>query len=418
VVDGLAVIALLLLLLFAVQHAAAGVVQAQAPAQPEVTAASAIVVDADTGLILYEKNASERRAPASLTKLFTALAASEQVSADSWMTVSEEDLVGEASAGLWAGQELTFADLLHGMLLPSGNDAAQAISRNVGEGLGGSGEVTASATFMAALNQRLPSYGATGTRLANPHGLDEPGHYSTARDLATTARYLLTFAPEIVQVLGTGSYENNGVAFANTNRLLLEYPGLVGGKTGLTDAAGYCLLQIATRDDTTIITVLFGSSAEAWYADAEALLDYGFSAALTPALAGQSRLTLPGEATTLVDVALEPARSGLVAQSTGTGAYVVQAENGEASNPWSNVTWPFAALSVCLVTFVVAVQWRALRQLRVGRPRRGARSTKATATPSLSMHGGETTGTRPDRPHGAPVRYSGTIPLQNAGHGD
>jgi D-alanyl-D-alanine carboxypeptidase (penicillin-binding protein 5/6) len=241
--------------------------------EPVVTAGSAIVVDAVTGEVLYALDADRQLPPASLTKLFTAFLAIEEAQPEMQMSVVPYDLVGEASMGLGAGDTVPFTTLLYGMLLPSGNDAAMTIARNLG---GGSVEA-----FVERVNARSAALGLSGTHLANPHGLDAQQHYSTARDIATLTLLAMS-QPQFAAAIGSTSFEANGYSLHQTNQLQTTYPGLLGGKTGVTDAAGNCLMEIAERDGRRVLVVLLGSTPDAWYADAEALLDYGFATLATP----------------------------------------------------------------------------------------------------------------------------------------
>ncbi|MEX1159038.1 MAG: hypothetical protein WEC79_08940, partial [Thermomicrobiales bacterium] len=257
---------------------------AQAIQEPDVVASQAIVVDATTADILFDKGAGDPVAMASLTKLFTAFVAIETTPLDRRLSVSEYDLVGEASMGISAGESLTFETLLHGMLLPSGNDAATTIARNLGAQPGDT-DSQATQRFIDRANTRLATLGLHNTHLENPHGLDTDGHYSTARDIAALTLYALDHEPTFAATLQTAQYQAEGHAITNTNRLLGEYDGLIGGKTGVTDNAGYCLMQIAEIDGRRVIVVLLGSTPDAWYADAEALLDYGIAATAVPGTA-------------------------------------------------------------------------------------------------------------------------------------
>lgn len=253
-------------------------------AEPDIAAQSAIVIDADTGAVLYAKNPDEPWAPASLTKIAIALIALESAPLNQLLTVEQYDLVGEASMGLAAGDELTLETALYGLLLPSGNDAAMTIARNLGALPGDSPQESVD-RFMRRTNLMLERMGLHNTHLLNPHGLDQPGHRSTARDLALVTREALQ-NPTFRQIIGSPIYQDGRYALQQSNRLLGSYPGLIGGKTGITDGCGYCLMEAAERDGRTVIAVLLGSTAEAWYQDAETLLDYGF-AQLAQGSAGQ-----------------------------------------------------------------------------------------------------------------------------------
>ncbi|MBX6752937.1 MAG: D-alanyl-D-alanine carboxypeptidase [Thermorudis peleae] len=243
--------------------------------EPVITADSAVVLDGQTGAILYAKDPDTPRAPASLTKIFTAIVALETAPLDTPLTVTAADLVGESSMGLHAGDHLSLRTALYGLLLASGNDAAMAIARNLGAEPGDTPQQSV-ARFVRQENALAEQLGLTHTHLENPHGLDQEGHVSSARDLAVITRYALR-NPQFRRIISTRTYEDGQYAFSQTNRLLGVYPGLLGGKTGITDRAGYCLMEVAERDGHTIIVVLLHSTAEAWYDDARTLLDFGFA---------------------------------------------------------------------------------------------------------------------------------------------
>lgn len=241
-----------------------------------------IVIDANTGEVIAEQNADERVAIASLTKVFTTIEALERGDLDQIITTHAGDVYASTSTtmGFGEGESFTLRDLLYGMMLPSGNDAAHAIARALGarEGLS---DDEAYENFVRMMNERAANMGLTNTQFKNPHGWGVEGHYSTARDVATFVMYALTF-PEFEKIVGTSSYttSNGNYTVINTNRLLTEhlYSGLVGGKTGYDEDAGYCLIEIARRGDTTLITVtLDGAAPDIWYMDNEVLLDYGFA---------------------------------------------------------------------------------------------------------------------------------------------
>ena len=335
---------------------------------PDVVARRAIVVDAATGDILLDKGANEPVAMASLTKLFTAFVAIETTPLDRQMTVSDSDLVGEASMGLSAGETLSFQTLLHGMLLPSGNDAAMAIARNLGGQPGDSGS-QATQRFIDRANTRLATLGLRSTRLVNPHGLDAEGHYSSARDIAALTLYALDHEPAFGATLQTPVYDAEGHAITNTNRLLGVYDGLIGGKTGVTDNAGYSLMQVAERNGQRIITVLLGSTPDAWYDDAEALLDYGFAATAVPGAAtryGQiSFATAPA-----VTAPAARAVDGLAVTDAGLGSALVSQTaiaGTPRRSPW---LWIITAAVLAPASLLM------LSQLQRGMGRRTSRASR------------------------------------------
>ncbi len=341
---------------------------AQAIEQPDIIAANAIVVDASTGDILLDKGAGEPVAMASLTKLFTAFVAIETTPLERQMTVSDYDMVGEASMGISAGETLSFQTLLHGMLLPSGNDAATAIARNLGAQPGDS-DGQATQRFIDRANTRLATLGLHNTHLVNPHGLDADGHYSTARDIAAVTMFALDHEPTFASTIHTAEYEAEGHAITNTNRLLGSYDGLIGGKTGVTDNAGYCLMQVAERNGQRIIIVLLGSTPDAWYDDAEALLDYGFAATAIPGAA-----TRYGQITFSTAPAIAPPASqaiaGLAVSDAGLGASLVSQTDITMTTRRSPWLWIVSAAVLAPASLLM------LSQLQRGLSRRASHSSR------------------------------------------
>lgn len=256
---------------------------------PPVSASAAILMEASTGTVLFAKNEHQRRAPASTTKIITALLAIESGALSDRVPISRRAAFTEgSSAHLVAGEEYTLEELLYALMLPSGNDAAVAIA----EHLDGSVEA-----FARRMNRRARELGAYGSRFVNPHGLDDPNHYSTAYDLALFARTALQF-PLFARIVGTRAYSalSRQRTWHNTNRLLWSFDGAVGVKTGTTGRAGNCLVAAAARDGTTLVAVVL-DSADRW-ADSARLLEYGFSAFARVELARRddevARLAVPG----------------------------------------------------------------------------------------------------------------------------
>jgi len=248
-----------------------------------------IVIDAETGEVFVEHNADEEVAIASLTKIFTTIEALELADLNTPITTNSSDMFGADSTtmGFGPGETFTLNDLLYGMMLPSGNDAAHAIARSLGYQQGDSDDQAVS-NFIDLVNQRIADMGLTNTHLENPHGLSEDGHYSTARDLAAFTMYALKY-PTFQQLIGASSYQtDSGYFVSNTNKLLGSYSGIIGGKTGYDDEAGYCLIEVATRDGSTMISVtLDGEAPDIWYQDNAILLDYAFEAKAEREAAGQ-----------------------------------------------------------------------------------------------------------------------------------
>jgi D-alanyl-D-alanine carboxypeptidase (penicillin-binding protein 5/6) len=239
---------------------------------PRVTARAASVIEASCGTPLYSFNAHLRLPPASLTKITTALvaAARRDLSGTVDVRVNSALLVASTSStvmGLEPGMRMSLSDLLYGLLLPSGNDAAIAIAEHVG------GSVPA---FVELMNEKARALGLRDTHFANPHGLDEPGLYSSAYDMALLGRELLA-QPELAAIVRTKSYQPawDGPLLWNGNELLDLYPGTIGVKTGYTDLAGQSIVAAAERDGRLLIVSVLGGRDR--YADAIALFDWAFA---------------------------------------------------------------------------------------------------------------------------------------------
>ena len=247
---------------------------------PDVTAPAACVVELATGAILWGRDLHTPRAPASVTKMMTALVAIDLTSLDTKVTIQESDLVGESSMGLESGETLTMEALFYGLLLPSGNDAATAIARTLGTRPGDTDAKQSVQHFVDTMNAKAKALGTTETHFVNPHGLDEPGHLTSAADLA---RIAAAFAanPTLMRIAGTTTYDGFGHTVHTTNKLLYDgrFPAVVGGKTGQTDNAGYTLVEIANRKGRLMLSVELGTTADAFWTDAMHLLAYGYATA-------------------------------------------------------------------------------------------------------------------------------------------
>lgn len=248
---------------------------------PQITAPAAAVIDLASGEVLWSRDLHGLRAPASVTKMLTALTAVDLAPLDTKITVQQSDLVGEASMGAPAGETLTLETLLYGMLLPSGNDAATAIARSLGKQPGDTTPEQSIQRFVERMNAKAKVLGAKETRFTNPHGLDDPNHRTSAYDLGVIGAAFAANAT-LLRIAGTVTYDGGNLTLHTTNKLLYDgrYPAIVGGKTGQTDEAGYTLVEIATKNGRALLSVELGTTAEAFWTDAMALLDYGFA---TPA---------------------------------------------------------------------------------------------------------------------------------------
>ncbi len=243
----------------------------EGPAPPDVSAVAAIVVDETSGATLYAKEAHEPLPPASLTKIATAIVAIEGSDLDRWVLVDVDGrrMRGQSLMGLRPGDCFQVRDLLGGLLLESGNDAALALGRAI------SGS---DAAFVELLNLRLGRLGLEESHFSDAHGLGGPMHRASAYDLAMLSRYAMQlplFAETVAQTTGEAS-GSRVITLRNGNRLLERYEGADGVKTGFTDEAGRTLVGSARRDGHRIYVVLL--DADARYGDAERLLDWAFAA--------------------------------------------------------------------------------------------------------------------------------------------
>jgi D-alanyl-D-alanine carboxypeptidase (penicillin-binding protein 5/6) len=230
---------------------------------PTVTAASVVMIDLESGKTLFEKASAEPRAPASTAKLMTALVVIDQVPLDEAVVVTQHAAETEGSRmGLVAGERLSVGELLQGLLIPSGNDAAVALAEHV---------AGSEADFVGMMNARARAMGLSATSFVNVHGLDAPGQVTTAADMAVIAKTAL--ANDVIdKIVSTRSATVAGHPLQNTNELLGTYEGADGVKTGTTDEAGQCLVASVTRLGRRTLLVELGSQQR--FVDATGLFDY------------------------------------------------------------------------------------------------------------------------------------------------
>ena len=239
---------------------------------PSLSAKSALLMEAESGAVVLEKNAHTRLPMASTTKIMTALVALELASPDTVISVDKRAIGTEGSSiYLCEGEKLTLEELLYALMLESANDAAVAIAI----GVCGSEEA-----FVDAMNRRATAIGLSGTHFANPHGLDAEAHYTTAYELAIIARTALE-NPLLKAIVSTrkttiSHQDTDGVRLlVNHNKMLRQYDGCIGVKTGYTQKSGRCLVSAAERDGVVMIAVTIDSPDD--WNDHTKLLDYGFA---------------------------------------------------------------------------------------------------------------------------------------------
>ena len=235
---------------------------------------AAYLVDLDTRLVLWQRDPETSRAPASLTKLITAMVAvDDSTSLDQVVTVTKAATqITPSVMGLSAGERLTVRQILDGLFLDSGNDAAEALAQGI----------VPRDRFIRQMNQKAASIGLTASHFVNPSGLDAAGHGMSAHDLVHVAAYLDKYYPELAAIADTkdvaipASSTHKAFYPHNLNVMLWNYPGATGLKTGLTDNAGGCMLTTATRNGRHLIVVVLNATGVS-AADATVLLNYGFS---------------------------------------------------------------------------------------------------------------------------------------------
>lgn len=263
-------VSLLFLALFATHalHAA------PLPAPPQLSANSYLLIDTTSGEVLAEKNPDERIEPASLTKLMTAYLVVSEIKQG---TLQSDDLAivsdyAQSMPGsrmfIEAGKTVSIGDLLRGLIVQSGNDASVALAEHVAASEQG---------FVDMMNRMAATLGMNSTNFMNASGLPDPDHYTTARDLSIVARRMIEDFPEHYKLYSQRSYKYNDIEQNNRNKLLWRDDSVDGMKTGHTEAAGYCLVASAVRDNMRLLSVVLGTASDKTrLAETQRLLNYGF----------------------------------------------------------------------------------------------------------------------------------------------
>ncbi len=248
-----------------------------------ITSKSAILIEASSGTILYEKNANEKLKPASVTKIMTLLLCYDEIKAgnmsyDDIVTISDHAAsMGGSQCFFEAGEEQTVYDIIKCIEISSGNDAAVAMGEHI---------ASSEQEFVKLMNNKAKELGMNNTNFANACGLDDPNHYTSALDIGIMSRELITKHTEIFEIstiwmdhiTHKTSKGESRFDLANTNKFLRQYTGANGLKTGFTSEAGYCMSGTATRDGVTLIAVIMGADTkETRNTEVGKLLDYGFS---------------------------------------------------------------------------------------------------------------------------------------------
>jgi D-alanyl-D-alanine carboxypeptidase (penicillin-binding protein 5/6) len=249
------------------------IIPLQAARVPEISAKSAILVDANTGKVLFSKNDTAQRAVASTQKLLTALIVAEAGDLDKRVEVEATDTNCEPTKiYVKPGQSYTRRELLNALLVKSGNDVARTLARD------NAGSVSA---FADKMTQRVRSLGGSNSNFENPNGLPAKGQYSTARDMARVARMAYR-NPALREIMRTKNYNfrfssGNVVPLRNTNRVLRTYSFCNGMKTGYTHLAGHCLISSGSYNGRDVIAVVLGSTKARIADESAKLLAYGLN---------------------------------------------------------------------------------------------------------------------------------------------
>lgn len=309
-----------------------------ANAAPEVSAKAMILVEASSGRVLAENNADERLPIASITKIMTLLLCMEAIDAgrltlDEKVTVSENAMsMGGSTMFLETGEELSVHEMIKGIAVASANDGCVAIA----EHLCGSEE-----EFVAKMNERARELGMENTQFMNTNGLDEEGHYSSARDVAKMSAELIKHEKIFeYTTIWTGRMHNDEYELANTNKLIRFYSGANGLKTGSTSQAGCCLSATAKRDGMQLIAVVLGApTSKERFDGARSLLDYGF--------AGYT-VKKPWESEQIPSIVVNKGREAYVTPvlEDDSGILLEKGNIGEISLEWNlpeNIAAPIAA---------------------------------------------------------------------------
>jgi len=262
----------------------------------DIDAAAGFLMTRD-GEVLWARNPDTHRSIASITKVMTAIVALERGNLDDWVVVSETAAtVGESSAGFASSQSYTLRYMLEAMMMVSGNDSSVAIAEHIGGSEAG---------FVQMMNEQAAAIGMDQTHFANPHGLDQENHYSTASDVAKMIRYAMKI-PVFREIVATPYFTMpNGETRNNTNRLLAIYEGANGVKTGMTLNAGLCLAASAARGDIELYSVVLAAPSDAErFQESADLLEFGFAHYASRVLMeGETQLGTI-EVTNYIDVAL------------------------------------------------------------------------------------------------------------------
>ncbi len=233
---------------------------------PEVTAEAVLVANMTTGRILYARNEHERRSPASLTKIVTAIVAMERGDPNQMIEIKKQDLAVYSMIGMQLYDQVSLRDMIDILLIPSDNAAAMAIARTLGKG-----DVK---TFVGWMNDKVAEWGLQDTHFTNPHGFDDENNYTSAYDMALIALHAMQY-PWFADAVRRAEKDVANWRLRSTNKMLTLYPGTMGIKTGTEEKAGECLISLVRRPEGEYLVVVLGSKDR--YTDSIKLLDYYYA---------------------------------------------------------------------------------------------------------------------------------------------
>lgn len=323
---------------------------------PSVSAQSAVLTEAESGEVLFAKSADDRLPMASTTKIMTALVALEHAAPETIVTVPREAVGTEGSSVyLFEGEQLTLEQLLYALLLASANDAAVAIAYGVAGGV---------EPFAALMNEKAAALGLTNTHFVNPNGLDDPDHYTTARELAVIARAALgnDLIRKMVSTRKTAIPHNGEEGrrlLLNHNKLLRQYEGAIGMKTGFTKRSGRCLVSAAERNGVTLIAVTLNAPND--WNDHKTMLDQGFAALVSVPLCAADGISLqvPAVGGTEPEVTVANAEPKRLILPSGHGEITASVELPRflyapvaAGDAVGRVVWRLDGVPVCEVALL------------------------------------------------------------------
>ncbi|MBS4198073.1 D-alanyl-D-alanine carboxypeptidase [Bacillus sp. FJAT-49732] len=278
-----AILLIIILLAVITYHKKDQIIMAFTHSPVHISGEAAVLMDENTGKIIFSKNKNEKLYPASTTKLLTALVVLDRSAPNEKVKIGKEVYLqteGEARAGLFEGQVQTVEGLLAAMLLQSGNDAARSLAVYTANQDKKMSEFEAIQYFADLMNKKAMEIGAIHSHFVNPHGLHDENHFSTAYDMALIAKEAKR-NNVINRLVSQQIYSTKTHTYKNRNQLLnpnsdYYYEDATGLKTGFTDQAGYCLVSSAKRGNRKLISVVLHSGKESMWTDSISLLDYGF----------------------------------------------------------------------------------------------------------------------------------------------